>query len=64
MDEIAPGSGPGRTRPFGLPGHPDGTVENFVKVRVHNRGTVDAQDVVVRWRLKSPGVAGSDADFV
>ncbi|MDB4324729.1 hypothetical protein N9971_00130 [bacterium] len=44
--------------------HPDGTVENLVKVRVHNRGTVDAQNVRIRWFLKSPGGAGSNASFV
>jgi M6 family metalloprotease-like protein len=44
--------------------HPDGSVSNKVKVRVHNRGTVQAQGVVVRAYVNTPMGMGDRGTFV
>jgi hypothetical protein len=44
--------------------HPDGDVINEIHVRVHNDGTIDAEDVVVRMEVNEPMGMGDQGDFV
>ncbi len=44
--------------------HPDGTALNKIRIRVHNNGTVDANDVVVRAKINVPMGMGDDGKFV
>ncbi|ANM31700.1 hypothetical protein ABI59_22280 [Acidobacteria bacterium Mor1] len=44
--------------------HPDGTVLNLIKVRVHNEGTIEAKNVVVRASVNEPGGMGDSGEFV
>jgi hypothetical protein len=44
--------------------HPDGSVRNKIKVRVHNRGTIEARDVVIRTLVNTPMCMGDRGRFV
>jgi hypothetical protein len=44
--------------------HPDGAVSNRIKVRVHNRGTVGATDVIIRAFVNTPMGVGDHGTFV
>lgn len=43
--------------------HPDGSVTNKVRVRVHNEGSILAEDVVVRMAVNKPMGMGQDGTF-
>ena len=44
--------------------HPDGTVLNYIKARIHNNGTIMAKDVVVRASINTPMGMGDKGQFV
>lgn len=44
--------------------HPDGAATNQIKVRVHNEGTIDAEDVVIRAFVNEPMGMGAQGKFV
>ena len=44
--------------------HPDGSVTNKIRVRVHNDGTILAQDVVIRAYTNDPMGMGDKGNFV
>lgn len=44
--------------------HPDGSVTNKIRVRVHNEGTILAEDVVIRAFINTPMGMGDKGDFV
>lgn len=44
--------------------HPDGAVTNKIRVRVHNEGTILAEDVVIRAFVNTPMGMGDKGDFV
>ena len=44
--------------------HPDGSVSNRIKVRVHNDGTIDAKGVVIRAHVNTPMGMGDRGTFV
>lgn len=44
--------------------HPDGAVTNIIRVRVHNLGTIEAKDVVVRAYINEPMGMGDKGNFV
>jgi M6 family metalloprotease-like protein len=44
--------------------HPDGSVSNRIKVRVHNRGTIEAKDVIIRAKVNTPMGMGGRGTFV
>jgi M6 family metalloprotease-like protein len=44
--------------------HPDGSVTNKIRVRVHNDGTIVAKDVVIRAYINEPMGMGDKGNFV
>lgn len=44
--------------------HPDGSVTNKIRARIHNEGTILAEDVVVRMAVNEPMGMGQDGEFV
>lgn len=44
--------------------HPEGSVVNLIKVRVHNRGNLDATGVIVRASVNEPMGVGDKGTFV